>query len=395
MKKWMALLLGCLLCACAVGAMAEGPVTLDLSNDNQIDIYPDGYQEKGKAFVPYTGKYIITGASKDVDTCLDFFSIPHETDVSVDKVEYTVVFQSVKIEAYMWYTTLRFGDGEDKPDKVDNAKDITLNLINTGNSYVEAPFNNALFSNCGKKNVTVNIHNATGAQLKLTGKYNQHKQYPGLAGKNVTIIGDGIEGSITYSDNYENNVKIKEIEASSCADRLVEHSAIEPTCIKEGNKQYWTCSLCETHFLDAGAQNVTTLDAVTLSKREHFPEKVDAKDPTCTEDGNIEHWMCSREGCGALFSDAAGQNETTPDAVRIPATKHDYVTVVDRSPSETEPGEQHEECLVCGYRKAAVSIPAVGGIDLPQTGDSSSLLGWAALLGACCAGLVCLNRRRG
>ena len=97
MKKWMALLLGCLLCACAVGAMAEGPVTLDLSNDNQIDIYPDGYQEKGKAFVPYTGKYIITGASKDVDTCLDFFSIPHETDVSVDKVEYTVVFQSVKI----------------------------------------------------------------------------------------------------------------------------------------------------------------------------------------------------------------------------------------------------------------------------------------------------------
>ena len=33
-------------------------------------------------------------------------------------------------------------------------------------------------------------------------------------------------------------------------------------------------------------------------------------------------------------------------------------------------------------------------INLPQTGDSSSLLGWAALLGACCMGLWCLNRRR-
>lgn len=33
-------------------------------------------------------------------------------------------------------------------------------------------------------------------------------------------------------------------------------------------------------------------------------------------------------------------------------------------------------------------------INLPQTGDSSSLLGWAALLGACCVGLWCLNRRR-
>ena len=69
--------------------------------------------------------------------------------------------------------------------------------------------------------------------------------------------------------------------------------------------------------------------------------------------------------------------------------------MVDRKPGETEPGEQHEECSVCGYRKAAVSIPAVGRIDLPQTGDSSHLLGWAALFGACCAGLWCLNRRRG
>ena len=32
--------------------------------------------------------------------------------------------------------------------------------------------------------------------------------------------------------------------------------------------------------------------------------------------------------------------------------------------------------------------------DLPQTGDSSRLTGWLALLGACCAGLWCLNRRR-
>ena len=31
----------------------------------------------------------------------------------------------------------------------------------------------------------------------------------------------------------------------------------------------------------------------------------------------------------------------------------------------------------------------------PQTGDSSRLLRWAALLGACCAGLWCVSRRRG
>ena len=417
MKNWMALLLVCLLCLCTARVQAEESVTLSLSDGNQIDIYPDGYQEKGKAFVPYTGKYIITGASKDVDTCLDFFSIPHETDVSVDKVEYTVVFQSVKIEAYMWHTTLRFGDRE---DKATNAKDITLNLINTGNSYVEAPWTFAVFSNSGNKNVMVNIHNAKGAQLKLTGKDNQYERYPGLAGKNVTIVGDGIEGSITYSDNYENNVKIKEIETSSCADRLVEHSAIEPNCIKEGNKQYWTCSLCETHFLDAGAQNVTTPDEVTISKLGHSLTLVPAKDPTCTKDGHASYYACAN--CPKLFED---ENATLPlaqpkvisaeghefgadwqrDATqhwhvcecgeRSGEAEHSFVTVVDRKPGETEPGEQHEECSVCGYRKAAVSIPAVGRIDLPQTGDSSRLTAWIALLGVSCACLLCLGRRRG
>ena len=33
--------------------------------------------------------------------------------------------------------------------------------------------------------------------------------------------------------------------------------------------------------------------------------------------------------------------------------------------------------------------------NLPQTGDSSRLTGWLALLGACCAGLWCVSRRRG
>ena len=33
--------------------------------------------------------------------------------------------------------------------------------------------------------------------------------------------------------------------------------------------------------------------------------------------------------------------------------------------------------------------------DLPKTGDSSRLLGWVALLCACCAGVLCLRRRRG
>ncbi len=41
---------------------------------------------------------------------------------------------------------------------------------------------------------------------------------------------------------------------------------------------------------------------------------------TCEETGVKAHWVCSV--CGKLFSDAEGKNETTPEALTIPATGH-------------------------------------------------------------------------
>lgn len=41
------------------------------------------------------------------------------------------------------------------------------------------------------------------------------------------------------------------------------------------------------------------------------------------------------------------------------------------------------------------ATPVPDTTNLPKTGDSSRLTGWLALLGACCAGLWCVSRRRG
>ena len=77
---------------------------------------------------------------------------------------------------------------------------------------------------------------------------------------------------------------------------------------------------------------------------------------------------------------------------------HTFKWVTDKEATATEKGSKHEECSVCGYKKAAAEIPATGSgsgsasqptkpgsTDSPQTGDSSSVL-WLAIL--CISGVL-------
>ena len=72
---------------------------------------------------------------------------------------------------------------------------------------------------------------------------------------------------------------------------------------------------------------------------------------------------------------------------------HIFKWVTDKEATATEKGSKHEECTVCGYKKAAVDIPATGSgngsavqpqkpgnTSSPQTGDNNSLALWFAVL---------------
>ena len=463
MKKWMALLLCCLLCLCAAGAMAEEAVTLSLWGGNQFNIYPHGYTINDGELIKHQGKYIITGESYGVDTCLDFYSIPKGETLATVPVTYTVIFQNVTIEPYVWGTAVRFGHEE-----TNNGQDITLNLINIGNnSITELPINHMVFENAGGEivneirnpahDVIIQIHNAPGSKLTL-------KSGLGLAGveKPTDYYGDAnVYGKNTYV--YEGDNKIDpnkteyEITSCHCAGKLTTVPQKPATCTEDGYQAHWKCNVCESLFSDKDGNIATTEEAVRIPAVLHQPTLVPAKDPTCTEKGNIEHYRCTREGCGKLFSDANGTNELTVDDVSLPA-QHDLEKVPAKDPTCTEKGNiEHYRCTRCGsllndangskeLTVDDVSLPAQhdlekvpakdptyeqeGNIEyhrckrcgklfsdangtqeltandvvraklvrtdtLPQTGDSSSLLRWTALLGACCAGLWCLNRRRG
>ena len=85
---------------------------------------------------------------------------------------------------------------------------------------------------------------------------------------------------------------------------------------------------------------------------------------------------------------------------------HEFEWKIDKEATATEKGSKHEECKVCGYKKAAVEIPATGtpteptkptDPQSPQTGDSSNMVLWIALLfvsGAGVAGTTVFSRKR-
>lgn len=145
--------------------------------------------------------------------------------------------------------------------------------------------------------------------------------------------------------------------------------------------------------------------------RVHEAVHMQAKEPTCTEEGNVECWYC--EGCGKYFSDSTLSKEISAEDAVLAKTEHTFEWVIDKKATETETGLRHEECKVCGYAKEAVEIPALGKeeqkkpeVNPPKsdddkkagavkTGDDSVLLLWIALLlGGAAIGSVTVYTRK-
>ena len=416
MKKWMALLLCCLLCWCAAGAMAEGAVKLDISGKKRYDIYPNGYisSENPGVLILHTGSYIFTGVSVgQSEKPLSFYANAYGKEPGNNQnVSYDVTFKALQIAVDYDYTAIRFFAGDvDKNAK--NCK-ITINLssINDGVGnphFVHASSCPAFNNNQPENNNTVEIlvHNVSGTlEFGRDGSHNEN-----IVSRGVTLTYDDEDGQkVTIDGNVENDPNNDEnlwIRTSSCPYHLT-YQPTTATGTAAGKQGYYTCTICKRIYLNENATGETTLaDLPAAGPLGHELTHVDGKPATCTEDGNIEYYCCNRDGCGKLFSDEDGTQELTADDVRILAA-HDLEKVPAKDPTYKQEGSiEHYRCTKCNKLFSDASgtqeLTAVEVIlpmlvrtdDLPQTGDSSHLLGWAALFGACCAGLWCLNRRRG
>ena len=110
-------------------------------------------------------------------------------------------------------------------------------------------------------------------------------------------------------------------------------------------------------------------DLVFIEKHEHHAVQVEAKDPACTEDGNIEYWYCDE--CGKCFSDAGCTEEINKADTVIKALGHDWESdyTIDKEPTETEDGQKSIHCSRCDEVKDIVVIPATGGDKDPENPD--------------------------
>ena len=79
----------------------------------------------------------------------------------------------------------------------------------------------------------------------------------------------------------------------------------------------------------------------------HTLQETEEKEATCTEEGNIAYWQCTK--CKKYFADENGASQISADVVIIEATGHTEVDIPGKAPTYDEEGlTEGIICSVCG-----------------------------------------------
>lgn len=127
--------------------------------------------------------------------------------------------------------------------------------------------------------------------------------------------------------------------------QLREVAAKDATCKEQGNIAYVICDLCGKMWRDMTLKDQLDVVNTPIDTSKHKLDKVDAKDPTCTEDGYEAYWKCSV--CGQLFSDDKGTKKIdTP--VKRNKTGHAPMLMAGNAATCTKEGWQpYYVCKTC------------------------------------------------
>ena len=153
-------------------------------------------------------------------------------------------------------------------------------------------------------------------------------------------------GKIFKDENGTQETSVEAEKLVATGHSLTKTDAKVATCTEDGNNEYYTCTACSKVFKDAEGKTETTVEAEKIAAVGHTLTKTDAKAATCTEDGNNEYYSCS--ACGKVFKDSDGKTETTVEAEKIAATGHTMTKTDAKDATCTEDGNiAYWYCSVC------------------------------------------------
>lgn len=121
----------------------------------------------------------------------------------------------------------------------------------------------------------------------------------------------------------------KELLDSMKDHNLQHHDAKENSCTEEGNIEHWECLDCGGLFLDEEGKIPAGPEEIFIAPEGHNMLHHERIEPDVDKEGKIEYWECLN--CGKLFTDEHGLEEITEDLLAIPATNHilEHVEQVD------------------------------------------------------------------
>ena len=119
------------------------------------------------------------------------------------------------------------------------------------------------------------------------------------------------------------------------------------TCIANGMKAHYYCSDCGKFFDESKKETTEAALTIPATGVHTFGTLIEEIPATCIAGGMKAHYKCTV--CGKFFD--ADENETTEDALTIPATGvHNYGTLIEETPATCISGgmEAHYKCAGCG-----------------------------------------------
>lgn len=127
---------------------------------------------------------------------------------------------------------------------------------------------------------------------------------------------------------------------------MIRHDETAPSCTTEGNVLYYECSRCGLLFSDEQGENEVKPEDVVLPVA-HDMKYVDGVSSTCLDHGYLAHYEC--EACGQLFMDEEGTQAVTTEDITLPlAAHHGYLVPAAPSTCLEQGHIEHAYCPVCG-----------------------------------------------